>query len=343
MLQLILAPFSWLYGAVTRFRNFLYTIGLKKSFSFSNQAVIAVGNLSVGGTGKSPMIEYLMRLLSPNYSVAILSRGYGRKTKGFRLANEKENASTIGDEPFQFYKKFGRDADMHRHNTIVAVCENRVVGISELLSINKNIQVILLDDAFQHRRVKPLFSVLLTDFSKPFFNDFVLPKGRLREARKGSQRADVVVVTKCNSLTEQIQSDYKDRIEFYAGEKPIFFSSIEYDESTLNSINKDIVLVTGIANSKSLVEFVSQQFNLKQHFEFSDHYDYSQKEIDEIQRKAIGLNVSILTTEKDFVKVETMADKKLWFYLPIKTQFINHTDSDFDALVLQKVKNHLSV
>jgi len=336
ILLLITVPFSWLYEAVTRFRNFLYNVGLKKSFSFSNQAVIAVGNLSVGGTGKSPMIEYLVRLLSPNYSVAILSRGYGRKTNGFRLASEKENATTIGDEPFQFYKKFAGKIE-------IAVCENRVIGINQLLSINKNIQVILLDDAFQHRRVKPMFSILLTDFSKPFFNDFVLPKGRLRERRKGSQRTDVVVVTKCNSLTEQIQSDYKNKIQLYTGEKPVFFSSIEYDESTLTSINKDIVLVTGIANSKSLVEFVSKKFNLKQHFEFADHYDYSQKEVDEIQRKAISLNTSILTTEKDFVKVETMADKKLWFYLPIKTHFINHTDSDFDALVLQKVKNHLSV
>jgi len=168
MLPIILAPFSWLYGAVMEIRNFCYDRGLRKSFSF-NQAVISVGNLSVGGTGKTPMIEYLVRLLSKKYSIAILSRGYGRKTQGFRLANHADDAGTIGDEPIQFYKKFGGAI-------AIAVCEDRAVGINQLLSARKSIQVILLDDAFQHRRVRPMFSILLTEFSKPFFSDFVLPK-----------------------------------------------------------------------------------------------------------------------------------------------------------------------
>ena len=335
MLSIILAPFSWLYGAVTRFRNFLYDIGLKKSYSF-DQAVISVGNLSVGGTGKTPMIEYLVRLLSNDYSIAILSRGYGRKTKGFRLAGESDDASTIGDEPLQFHQKFKGKVE-------IAVCENRVEGINQLMVLKKSIQVILLDDAFQHRRVKPLYSILLTDFSKPFFKDHILPKGRLRESRKGSSRANVVVVSKCKSLTAEVEAEYAKEIQSYSGDKSVFFSAIGYNKpvSLQNSqIGKDVVLVTGIANSKPLVEHISEKINLCFHFDFGDHHDYSIKEVEAIQQKASAMNASILTTEKDFVKLERLVDKKLWFYLPIQTQFLN-SGSEFDKSVLEKIKSHL--
>ncbi len=340
MLSIILAPFSWLYGAVTRFRNFLYDIGLKKSYSF-NQAVISVGNLSVGGTGKTPMIEYLVRLLSNEYSIAILSRGYGRRTKGFRLAGESDNASTIGDEPFQFYKKFNPDS--YRDKVEVAVCENRVDGINQLLTLKKSIQVILLDDAFQHRRVKPLFSILLTDFTKPFFKDYILPKGRLRESRRGSSRSDLVVVTKCNNPSQEIEINYEMEIQSCAGAKPVFFSAIGYNKpiSIENAqISKDVVLVTGIANSKPMVDHISEKVNLRYHFEFADHHEYSAKEVEEIQRKASALGASILTTEKDFVKLESLVDAKLWFYLPIETRFLKN-GSEFDKLVLEKIKSQL--
>jgi len=335
MLSIILAPFSWLYGAVMRFRNFLYNTGLKKSYSF-DQALISVGNLSVGGTGKTPMIEYLVRLLSSQYSIAILSRGYGRKTKGFRLAGESDDASTIGDEPFQFYQKFKGKVE-------VVVCENRVEGINQLIALEKSVQVILLDDAFQHRRVKPLYSILLTDFSKPFFSDFILPQGRLREPRKGSERANVTIVTKCKSLTTETESDYKTKIQSYAGEKPVFFSAIGYSKpiSLGNSqIGKEILLVTGIANSKPLVDHISEKVNLRYHFDFGDHHSYTLKEVEEIQQKASAVNASILTTEKDFVKLEKLVDKKLWFYLPIETQFLKN-GSEFDKMVVEKIKSHL--
>ena len=335
MLSLILAPFSWLYGAVMRFRNFLYDKGWKKSYSF-DQAVISVGNLSVGGTGKTPMIEYLVRLLSNDYSVAILSRGYGRKTKGFRLAGESDDASTIGDEPFQFYKKFKGKVE-------VLVCEDRVEGINQLRSLKKSVQIILLDDAFQHRRVKPLFSILLTDFAKPFFNDFILPKGRLRESRKGSSRANVIIVTKCTSLTRETESNYKNEIKFYAQAKPVFFSGIGYNKpvSLVNTqINKDVIVVTGIANSKPLVDHVSEKINLRYHFDYADHHTYSNKEVEEIQQKASAFKASILTTEKDFVKLENIVDKKLWFYLPIETRFLNN-GSEFDKMLVGKIKSHL--
>jgi tetraacyldisaccharide 4'-kinase len=335
MLSIILAPFSWLYGAITCLRNFLYDVGLKKSYSF-DQAVIAVGNLNVGGTGKTPMIEYLVRLLSGQYSVAILSRGYGRRTKGFRLADGSDDASTIGDEPFQFYEKFKGKVE-------VVVCENRVDGINQLIALKKSIQVILLDDAFQHRRVKPLHSILLTDFSKPFFNDFILPKGRLRESRNGSSRADVVVVTKCKPMTVEMESGYKKEIQTYAGHKSIFFAAIGYNKPVSladTSLGKDLVLVTGLANSNPLVEHVSEKINLCFHFQFDDHHEYTLKEVEDIQQKASAMNASILTTEKDFVKLAKRVDKKLWFYLPIETQFLNN-GSEFDKLVIEKIKSHL--
>ncbi|MGC4022066.1 MAG: tetraacyldisaccharide 4'-kinase [Cyclobacteriaceae bacterium] len=229
MLPVILAPFSWLYGAVTRFRNFLYDNGFKKSDSF-DRAVICVGNLSVGGTGKTPMIEYLVRLLSKEYKVAILSRGYDRKTNGFRLAGEQgEDTSTIGENVFQFFNKF-------KSEVVVAVCESRVEGINRLLEINNslNVMVLLLDDAFQHRAVKPIFSILLTEFSKPFFNDRILPQGRLRESRAGSIRADVVVVTKCNEINEERISFFEKSIEEYAGgEADFLFGNKLYPTSVI--------------------------------------------------------------------------------------------------------------
>jgi tetraacyldisaccharide 4'-kinase len=209
--------------------------------------------------------------------------------------------------------------------------------------LKKSVQVILLDDAFQHRRVKPLYSLLLTDFSKPFFRDFILPKGRLRESRRGSSRADLIIVSKCKPITPEIEKDFKKKIELYAGKKPVFFSSIGYNKpiaQTNSQIGKDVVLVTGIANSKPLVDHIAEKINLRFHFDFGDHHEYTTKQVDEIQQKALALNASILTTEKDFVKLEMMVDKKLWFYLPIETQFLNN-GSEFDKMVVEKVKTHL--
>lgn len=335
MLSIILAPFSWLYGAVMKFRNFCYDRGIRKSYAFKH-AVVSVGNLSMGGTGKTPMIEYLVRLLSKEYSVAILSRGYGRKTRGFLLANDSVDASTLGDEPFQYYKKF-------KDTITVAVCEDRVQGINQLMSFKKSIQVILLDDAFQHRRVRPMFSILLTEFAKPFFSDFVLPKGRLREPRRGGSRSDVIIVTKCGTLTENVEQHFASEIHKYAS-KPVYFSKIGYVKPVSASdsqIKKDIVLVTGIANSKPMIEHIKEKVTVRYHFDYTDHHEYTAGEIEQIQSKAASLNASILTTEKDFVKIENKVDKKLWFYLPIETQFVKN-GSEFDAMVFQKIKNHLA-
>lgn len=342
MLPLLLYPFSIVYGWIASFRNFLYDHGLKKSYSF-DQAVICVGNLSVGGTGKTPMIEYLVKLLGHKYSIAILSRGYGRKTNGFRLASSNDDASTIGDEPFQFFRKFGS-------YLAVVVCESRVQGIAQLLELQPNINLILLDDAFQHRAVRPLFSILLTDFSKPFFNDHVLPQGRLREPRNGSKRADAVMVTKCVAVDKNFELEIQKSIHRYAGAKPVFFSGIRYQEPVSmglrRRIEKNIILVTGIANSAILEEYITLHFNVIHHFCFDDHHDYSIADIENIKRKINKLDTCILTTEKDMVKLisPTLAhavDKNHWFYLPIETYFLND-GSKFDKLITEKIETHLN-
>jgi tetraacyldisaccharide 4'-kinase len=340
MLSILLFPFAFLYGLVTGFRNFLYDIGLKKSYSFQ-PAVISVGNLNVGGTGKTPMIEYLVTLLNKKYSIAILSRGYGRKTHGFLLAEMHDDASTIGDEPFQFFRKYGNQLS-------IAVCESRVEGITKLMKRRPTVQVILLDDAFQHRAVKPLFSILLSDFSKPFFKDSLLPQGRLRESRKGSARADVLIVTKCMDISDEVESEFKLNLQRCAGPKPVFFSGVGYKEPSALEGGKlmcrDIVLVTGIASSKPIVDYVSAHFNLTHHFQFNDHHNYSIDDIKVIQRRA-NAATSILTTEKDAVKLvgqdlNKAMDKKLWFYLPIETFFLNR-GAEFDQLVTMKIESHL--
>ncbi len=340
MLSVLLFPFAFLYSLVTKGRNLLYDLGWKKSFSFP-QAVISVGNLNVGGTGKTPMIEYLVNLLKGKYSLAILSRGYGRNTRGFLLAEIHDDATTIGDEPFQFYRKYGNQLS-------VAVCESRVEGITKLMKKKPGVQLILLDDAFQHRAIKPLFSILLTDFSKPFLKDHLLPQGRLRESRGGAARADVLVVTKCPAISEEVASEFRSNLQRYAGSKPVFFSGVLYNTPVAmegkKQMDKNIILVTGIANSKPIHDYVSSHFKLVHHFQFNDHHHYSIEDIKSIQRKADS-TASILTTEKDLVKLispnfEKVMDKKLWFYLPVETSFLNY-GSEFDELTVMKIEAHL--
>src|SRR5258706_3745257 len=189
MMRPLLFPFSILYDLVTRIRNRLYDIGHKKSFRFET-TVVGVGNLNVGGSGKTPMIEYLVKLLLPQHKVATLSRGYGRKTSGLRFATKSDTADTLGDEPFQFFRKFD-------HEVLVTVGEDRAYAIPNILLHRPLTDIILMDDAFQHRAVDPQLSILLTDYRQPFYSDWVLPAGNLREARAGAHRSDVVVITKC--------------------------------------------------------------------------------------------------------------------------------------------------
>lgn len=340
-LKLIFWPFAALYNLVMRFRNHLYDIGHKPSFKFES-VVISVGNLNVGGSGKTPMIEYLVKLLKKNYKLAILSRGYGRKTKGFRLATAADNAATIGDEPYQYFLKFGQEVQ-------IAVGEERALAIPTLLNEPEPPQVILLDDAFQHRSVVPQLSILLTDYSKPFYQDYLMPFGRLREARNGAARADAIVVTKCDSTVE-LRAEMDRKVKSYAGNKPVFFSGLKYCPAVpfgqINNVGKKVLLVTGIANPKPLVKYVTAHFEMVKHVHLPDHHHYTAADIQRIESALSATKAdSIVTTEKDWVKLKSdelinAMDRQKWFYLPIETDFIN-CGSEFDAMVEHLVKNRL--
>lgn len=339
LVRILLFPFAFLYYLITQIRNRVYDRGLKPSVKF-DLPVICVGNLSVGGTGKTPMIEHLIRLFQNDYKVATLSRGYGRTTKGIRIANYSDNASTLGDEPFQFYTKFS-------NRITVAVGEERALAIPTILQEHPETQIVLLDDGFQHRKVTPGFSILLTDYNRPFYNDFLLPSGRLRESRWGAQRADVVVVTKC---PPEISADKMMAIERsirnYA-KKPVFFTTIRYGNpspflNTLATPTQEVVLITGISNSKPLESYVTHNYKLVQHLAFNDHHVYTSNDVDTIlslfKRNS---QLSFLTTEKDKVKLEVAQFQKVLtglplFYLPIEIDFVKG-GRDFDEIILNLV------
>lgn len=333
-LRKILFPFAVLYGFITSIRNFLFDCGVLKSYSFPIP-VIAVGNLSVGGTGKTPQIEYLIRLLSNKYKIATLSRGYKRKSEGFILANATSNAEILGDEPFQFYKKFP--------NIQVAVDANRKNGIEQLLSQSNKPDVILLDDAFQHRKVKAGFYILLTAYNDLFINDFMLPTGNLRESRSGAKRADMIIVTKCpRDISELAQNKIKKSL-LRENEKQaeVFFTFIDYDDKiysnnkTLN-VNEvktvDKLLLAGIAKPESFFAYLQSEND--ECLMYPDHHHFSEKEIVEIKEKA--KNKIIITTEKDFVRLNEKLSNDSLFYLPIKSSFVNNS-TDFDKQIINYV------
>jgi tetraacyldisaccharide 4'-kinase len=319
VLRKILFPFCILYGFITAIRNFLFDINVLKSYSFAVPTIV-VGNLSVGGTGKSPQIEYLIRLLSPHYKVATLSRGYKRKTEGFVLADTNATAATLGDEPYQFFSKF---------NSIqVAVDANRKNGIEMLLSQKSKPDIILLDDAYQHRKVKGGVYILLTTYNDLYCDDYMLPTGNLRESRSGAKRASIVIVTKCPpdlGTIEQAKIKAKLKLE---QQQQLYFSCIAYDDfvfSGQSSIDIKLVLkepkilVAGIARPDPFFNFLKQDGDLS--LSFPDHHDFSTSDIEMIKEKA-G-NKMIITTEKDFVRLKGRLPVEQLFYLPIQSSFIN--------------------
>ena len=326
LIRKILIPFVPVYYTVTSLRNMLYDLDVKKSKSYKFP-VICVGNLSVGGTGKTPMIEYLINLLKDDYNLATLSRGYKRNSEGFQLADENTTVEIIGDEPFQFYSKFKKDIQ-------VAVNANRQEGIENLMALKSQPEIILLDDAFQHRKVKAGFNILLTTFENLYIDDFLLPTGNLREPRIGAQRANIIVVTKCpTSLDVSKKTAIVKKIKPKKYQS-VFFSSISYsdevvslNDTTLVEKLKDFTLVTGIANSKPLVDFLHQR-NLKfEHLNFKDHYAFSDEDIATFNEKEC-----IVTTEKDFMRlkhIHSLKDKL--FYLPITMTIDNNLE--FNKLI----------
>ncbi len=318
------------FSLVTTIRNFLYNIGILKSFEFKIP-IISVGNLVLGGSGKTPTIEYLIRLLSKKYKIAVLSRGYGRKSRGFILADNSSDASLIGDEPMQYFRKF--------KNIVVSVDSNRVRGIKKLINLNTKPELVLLDDAFQHRRVKTGISILLTDYDKLYVNDNIFPLGNLRESIENANRADIIVVTKCHkniSENDKIQVIQKLNV---SENQEIYFSSIKYSNILHNKettspisefMNKKFTLVTGIANSSHLINYLNDSGYNFNHISFKDHHDYSDSDI-----KNINSNDLIITTEKDYVKLYNKITSKL-YYLPIEFEIDNKEDFNKKFLIIFK-------
>lgn len=300
-LRKIAFPFSLIYALVVYIRNFLYNQGLLSSKAFKTPT-ICVGNLSVGGTGKTPMIELLIAML-PSRKIAVLSRGYRRKTRGFILISSQSNAEQVGDEPLQIYTKYPR--------VDVAVDEDRQRGIS-ILEEQVSPDVILLDDAFQHRKVRAEFSILLTAYGKLYMDDWYLPTGNLRDSKREAKRADVIIVTKCpENLSEAEQSAITSKIHPSESQE-VLFSQLVYDDQikgfnagiTLGTLRqKEITLVTGIANPDPLVRYLEGVGLQFEHLAFKDHHFFTDKEIDLLNSKSF-----ILTTEKDYMRSKDRID-----------------------------------
>jgi len=326
LIRKILFPIVPIYYGITWLRNVCYDKGVFKSKNY-DFPIICVGNLSVGGTGKTPMTEYLIRLLRENYKLATLSRGYKRSTSGFQIADKTSTAETIGDEPYQFYTKF--------KDIIVGVDVNRQHGISKLQSL-KNPDVILLDDAFQHRKVEAGFNILLTSYNKLYIGDMTLPTGDLREPKSGAKRANVIVVTKCpKDITTNERNDIKQRLKPMSNQE-VFFSTIDYSkriysnkDSTNLSDLKDInfTLVTGIANAVPLINFLNDEGYKFEHINFKDHHVFTDVDIRALNEKEI-----IVTTEKDFTKLGDKLFGNKLYYLPIETRIFEQ--EKFNTLLL---------
>lgn len=338
IIRILLLPFAALFKFVTSVRNKLFDLGLKPSVEF-DIPVIGIGNLSVGGTGKTPMVEHLIRLcLSKGITPATLSRGYGRKTKGMRVASGVDDAHTLGDEPFQFYRKFSEGVR-------VVVGEDRAYAIPNIVDQFDDVGVILLDDAYQHRYVRPLYNILLTEYGRPFYSDYLLPAGRLRESRTGASRADVVVVTKCPSeISGETMIEIEKKVRRYA-DRRVFFTTIRYGAplplnfSGSAEVCGRVVLVSGLANHVPFDEYARRTFDVATHMIFNDHHRYAFSDIENIVRTVHTLkDCIVLTTEKDMVKMigkefSELTKQITIFYLPIEIEFLKN-GQEFDEMAL---------
>lgn len=344
ILQILLFPLSLIYGIVVGIRGLLYRWGIVRATSFS-VPVIAVGNLSVGGAGKTPHVEYLTRMLAPYLPVAIMSRGYGRKTRGFKIVNRSDSARSVGDEPFQYFLKYPM--------TKIAVSESRALGIPLLMSQHPEIKTILLDDSFQHRSVKPGKNILLTEYGRPYYSDWLMPSGRLREWRGGADRADTIIVSKCPDDMTPAQRD-----EVLARIKPnpdqtVYFTRFAYrqpyDMRTTHQVDladvDEIVLLTAIAQEDYLLYHLSQYDATVHSLHYEDHHDFSPHEVSNVKLQYDQLPSQkkiILTTEKDAARLlahrDYIMDNELPIYvLPITVEFLFGGEQQFD----QEIKDFL--
>lgn len=330
-MKFLLAPISWIYGLVVWIRNHLYDNHILHSSQVSIPT-ICVGNLAVGGTGKTPMTEYLLNLLSSQYKVAVLSRGYGRDTKGFRLANEHDSAQTIGDEPMQIHSRFP--------DIPVAVCADRVKGIKRLQQLFPKLQCVILDDAFQHRKLRCGFYVLLTPYERLYVYDHMLPWGRLRDIPSQSIRANVVVTTKCPHNMPPIQRRIVSNALQLPSFQQLFFSSIDYQPLNLPGTP---LLVTGVANPQPLLKHLSEQYPNIELLAFPDHHVFTEKDVKLILTKAKKYKC-VVTTEKDYMRLRQtplvlqLANKL--YIQSIKMEFANDKDA-FDRAILLYVSENV--
>ncbi len=336
-LRKLLWPFSVLYDGITHLRNLAFDKGKLPASSYP-LAVINVGNLSTGGTGKSPMVEYLLRLLT-NRNTGVVSRGYGRKTKGLIASSVKHTAKDIGDEPAQFKRNFP--------DVPLVVSESRVRGIEHLLKQYPHTEAIVLDDAYQHRYVKAGFNLLLSSFAHPFYKDQLLPAGNLRENRKGAARAHAVVVTKCPAdLSKALAESIKDQIRAYST-APVFFSHVVYSKP-VNAFGRslsghtEIILLTGIARPEPLLAHLSETLHIKQHLKFKDHHNFSERDLQKINHLLSQKDACILTTQKDFMRLKNALKKEAiekLFVVPIFVRFLFGQEDEFNNLILNYIED----
>ena len=345
-----LLPLSWIYGSIVRFRNWLFDIGIKKSKSFA-LPVISVGNITVGGSGKTPHVEYLVRLLQDKVKIAVLSRGYKRKSRGYVLAEEDTEMKEIGDEPFQMHQKFP--------GIYVAVDAKRVRGIQHLQDDEetKDVEVILLDDAFQHRYVKPGINILLVDYHRLIIYDKILPAGRLREPLSGKNRADIVIVTKCPKDLKPMEFRVLTKaMNLYPFQK-LYFTCINYDKPIgifneqqldLESLkDKNVMLLTGIASPKQMEHDLTPMVKTLTSVSFGDHHHFKSKDIDRINEifESMPEPRLIITTEKDAVRLRDSEGlyeivKDNLYALPIKVSFMQDQEENFNEKIISYVRKN---
>lgn len=340
----LLIPFSLIYGAVVWLRNKLFDKNILRSSSF-NFPIICVGNLAAGGTGKTPMVEYLVKFLKNNYRTATLSRGYKRKTTGFAIADENTTALEIGDEPMQFHQKFP--------DVVVAVGEERLVAIPQLLHERPDTEVIILDDAFQHRQVKAGLNIILTDHADLYTRDLMLPAGNLRDVRSSSRRADIIIVTKCPAdLPEKQKKAILNEIG-PAENQAVYFTTIVYDKpcQLFNKTELDIthdysvLLVCGIANPAPLKKYLTETVHTYDMLRYADHHIFHSNDLRDIKQqfeKMKGDKKIVLTTEKDAVRLEKFVNELAEFpiyVIPIKHAFLFNEEDKFRSVVSAFIKS----
>ena len=347
IVKLLLAPLSFLYGIGISVRNSFYNSGLIRSVKF-NLPVISVGNLSVGGAGKTPHIEYLLQLLHDYIEVGTLSRGYKRNTSGYLDVEADNSASEVGDEPLQFRRKFP--------DVAVSVCENRAYGIPQMVGRHPALQAILLDDAFQHRAVIPGLNIMLTEYARPFFDDFLMPSGRLREWRSAYRRADVLIVSKCPAdLTIEQKHQMLEKLQPLAHQK-VFFNQYTYGDPyyIFNSGYKkildkdtDLQLLSAIAGTDYLMAYLNPRVATVTSQEYTDHHNFSEDDLRDIRAQFLRIkspNKLILTTEKDAMRLEAHREYILnedlpIFVLPIEVEFLFNEGPQFDQMIQNYLLN----